>query len=286
MSKVENPREREMLAEFDRRKKARSLLIPTDDIQVKIMLRRCNMPICKILKVKFKSNLILGLFGENVMDRRERLRTLLSKLSEDEVSAILHVWDEKDKPEKQEDTRDWYHKGPAELRVARVIIADYSLHKARNRLAEARVKAARSQQEKALARQETHKWIQNIALYGSQVTGIRATSFTEFSPDSNHIVSSNWSGQVSIYNIPLCQEELHLQGHSAEVGCARFRPGAYVNLDPKIANLASCDHNGHVLLWSLNSTQPLAHLEKHEGRVARVAFHPSSAYLGTSWCVN
>lgn len=219
------------------------------------------------------------------MDRRERLRTLLSKLSEDEAHTIMHIWDEKDKIEAQEDNRDWYHKGPAELRVARVLIADYSLQRAKNRLAEARAKAARSEQEKALAKQEVHKWIQNISLYGSQVTGLRLTSFTDFSPDSQHIVTSNWSGQVSVWSIPSCREELHLQGHGAEAGCAKFRPGAYVSLDSAVANLASCDHEGNVFLWSLNSTNPLSKLERHDARVARLAFHPSSLYLGTTWLV-
>lgn len=87
----------------------------------------------------------------------------------------------------QEDTSDWYHRGPPELRVARVKIADFSLERAKLRLAEARRKAARTQQEKALAKQETHKWIQSIQLYGSQNSGLRLTSFTDFSPDSKHI---------------------------------------------------------------------------------------------------
>lgn len=96
-------------------------------------------------------------------------------------------------------------------------------------------------------------------------------------------MSSNWSGQVSVWSIPDCREELHLQGHAVEAGCARFRPGAYTSLSPSITNLASCDHEGNVILWSLESTQPLAYLEKHDARVSRVAFHPNSDFLGTTW---
>lgn len=46
IQKIENPHEKEVLAEFDRRRKARNLTLPTDDVQVKLMLRRCNEPIC------------------------------------------------------------------------------------------------------------------------------------------------------------------------------------------------------------------------------------------------
>lgn len=46
LTKVENPHEKEVLAEFDRRRKARNLTLPTDDVQVKLMLRRCDQPIC------------------------------------------------------------------------------------------------------------------------------------------------------------------------------------------------------------------------------------------------
>lgn len=46
---IDNPQEKEVLAEFDRRRKARNLTLPTDDVQVKLMLRRCNEPICTLL---------------------------------------------------------------------------------------------------------------------------------------------------------------------------------------------------------------------------------------------
>lgn len=46
IKKIDNPHEKDVLAEFDRRRKARNLTLPTDDVQVKLMLRRCSEPIC------------------------------------------------------------------------------------------------------------------------------------------------------------------------------------------------------------------------------------------------
>ncbi|EPB70226.1 RNA polymerase Rpb3/Rpb11 dimerization domain protein [Ancylostoma ceylanicum] len=74
---IESQHEAELLAEFERRRRARTLTLPTDDVQVKLKLRKLNQPIC--------------LFGEDILDRRERLRALLSTMTEDEVAAILHT---------------------------------------------------------------------------------------------------------------------------------------------------------------------------------------------------
>lgn len=38
--------EREVMAEFERRRRARTLTLPTDDGHVKLLLRKLNEPIC------------------------------------------------------------------------------------------------------------------------------------------------------------------------------------------------------------------------------------------------
>lgn len=115
------------------------------------------------------------------------------------------------------------------------------------------------------------------------MSGTRFSSFSEFSPDSKHIITANWSGQVIIWSVPDCREELKLVGHSSNVGCARFHPGAYTELDPLLLNAASCDHDGKVFLWNLVNEQPLAELERHNARVSRIAFHQTGRYLATCW---
>lgn len=54
-----------LLEEFERRKKARSINVSTDDAEVKRNLRQLSEPIC--------------LFGEGPADRRSRLRDILSR---------------------------------------------------------------------------------------------------------------------------------------------------------------------------------------------------------------
>ncbi|CAD5235364.1 unnamed protein product [Bursaphelenchus xylophilus] len=267
LSKMDNPEETELLAEFDRRRKARNLMVPTDDERVKYLLRKISEPIC--------------LFGEDVLDRRERLRNFLSRLTDEQVFAVLQD-DETEKQETTEDGETWYHHGPPELREARVRIADFSLERAKHRLAKARVRATRTPQEKALARQEVHKTVQSISLFGSQVTGTNRTSYVDFAADSNHAITSNWGGQVQIWSIPNCLNEQTFQGHPDKASCARFRPGAYQNIQPSEVNAASSDFSGNVMLWNLNEGKAMAQLENHGNRVTRVAFHPSGEFLGTT----
>lgn len=76
---------------------------------------------------------------------------------------------------------------------------------------------------------------------------------------------------------------MQLEGHSCQVGCARFHPKAYVDRDELVVNAASCDHDGRVLLWSLAMSKPIFELERHPARVSRLAFHPSGDYLATCW---
>ncbi|TKR63309.1 hypothetical protein L596_027154 [Steinernema carpocapsae] len=271
---LENPGERTVLREFDRRKRARNLTLPTDDYQVKMLLRKCNEPIC--------------LFGEDILDRRERLRTLLSTLDEGDVSKILRS-DAGPQRSQQQTTEDdattWYHKATCgdALRECRVRIADYSLPRAKERLAEARRKSENQSHEKALLQQEMHRGIQAIEIYGSQVVDpIRQAAFCEFSPDSKHIITAGWSGMVSIWGVGDCKEELRFQAHEQSSGCARFHPGAYVEQQPYELNAASCDHAGNVSLWNLENTEPMATFENAKCRITRVSFHPSGRYISSA----
>ncbi|CAD6184479.1 unnamed protein product [Caenorhabditis auriculariae] len=264
---VDSRHDTEMLAEFERRRRARTLTLPTDDIQVKLKLRALNQPIC--------------LFGEDILDRRERLRALLSTMTEDEIAAVLHS-DEVQAEKTDEETVTWYHRGPTALRAARVKIADYSLRKAKLRLERAREEGQRPSHEKALARQEAHKWVQQLNLHASQVADTRPVSFCEFSADSNHIVTSGWSGNVSVWKREDCRKIRGFTGHGAQAGCARFHPGAFTTNAESTLNVVSCSHDGTVFLWSLDQETPIGELEKHPSRVTKVAFHPSGNHLATA----
>lgn len=106
---------KEILDEFDRRRRARTLAVPTDDGQVRARLREFGEPIT--------------LFGEGPGDRRERLREIMSRnLGEDEELESSEEG-ESEGEESDEEREEFYTEGSEELYEARKWIAEYSLRR-------------------------------------------------------------------------------------------------------------------------------------------------------------
>ena len=136
-----------MLEEFERRKKVKAITVSTSDIDVKTDLRQLGEPIC--------------LFGEGPAERRVRLRELLGTLGEDvikrrKIMDSMTMEDEEDQSIKNEQT--WYHEGPDSLRVAREWIAQFSIPRAKERLARLRQEAEMPEKTK-MAQQQVNSRI-------------------------------------------------------------------------------------------------------------------------------
>lgn len=259
-------RHQELLAEFERRKKARAITVPTDDASVKARLREIGEPIT--------------FFGEGPPERRDRLRKLLSELGEDIVISKKEEGEKSiQEPEVEEEV--WYHEGSPELKIARFWIAKYSLPRACERLKQMRIKQARPDPEKAAKMQELHRKLRGLNNFCSQIGDDRPLSYCQFSPDSNMLATASWSGLCKLWSIPDCEPIAVLRGHNERVGSIVFHPQAMLSLDETGPCMASCDADGVVLLWSLNMDTPLANIEGHEKRVSRVAYHPSGRFLAS-----
>lgn len=103
------------LAELERRKRAKSIPVPTDDGRVKLKLRELGHPIC--------------LFGEDAHDRRERLRELLSRLSPDEVQRVLASGEDGRAEQESEIEEEFFTEGSQELKAARLDMLRFSLER-------------------------------------------------------------------------------------------------------------------------------------------------------------
>ncbi|KAI4458068.1 wd40 repeat protein [Holotrichia oblita] len=255
-----------LLEEFERRKKARSINVSTDDAEVKRNLRQLGEPIC--------------LFGEGPAERRNRLRDILSCIGEDAIIR-KEVEEEKKQLEKDQEST-WYHEGPESLKVARTWIAEYSLPRAKARLEEARNAVSLPSATKTAKMQEIQKRLQMLSIYSSQIGDTRPISYCQFSPNSQLIATASWSGLCKVWTVPDCQLKQTLKGHTCHVGAIVFHPKATISQEETICNMASCAADGSVKLWDFKSQEPIADIEGHmPHRVSRLAFHPSGRFLGT-----
>ncbi|RKP35530.1 WD40-repeat-containing domain protein [Dimargaris cristalligena] len=265
-----------LVKEFERRERARQVVVPTDDSKVKQKLRELEHPIC--------------LFGEGPMERRERLRFVLSELpdvqliedqmSEDEGSVshdLLYI-----PTEESEQEEEFYTEGTKQLLEARRTIAYYSLPRAR-----ARINRQKEMHEVALLTIKNHRaqlnqHLQKTMIYASQTADTRPVSICGFSPNSEMLVTGSWSGLCSLWQVPGCQKTLTLKGHGDRVTGVAFHPEATLSLDPSVANLATGSADKKIHLWALDKELPIATLAGHTMRICRVRYHPSGRYLGST----
>ncbi|XP_062515277.1 U4/U6 small nuclear ribonucleoprotein Prp4-like [Corticium candelabrum] len=258
-------RQQELLAEFERRKKARAIAVPTDDAEIKSRLRQLGYTI--------------GLFGEGPADRRERLRQLISEQANEELK-----WpkEEDRRLDEKESEEVWYHESSQALRQVRFWIAEYSLPKARDRLKAARIARARPNPEKASATQDLHQSLRTFNNHCSQVGDDRPIAVCRFSPDSKLLATGSWSGLCKLWSVPDCEQIRVLRGHDGHVGGIAFHPQATLTLDSSAACLASGATDGTIHLWSLESETPVSILDCETDRVARLAYHPSGRFIGAA----
>ncbi|XP_018084543.1 pre-mRNA processing factor 4 L homeolog isoform X2 [Xenopus laevis] len=260
-------RQAEVLAEFERRKRARQINVSTDDSEVKACLRALGEPIT--------------LFGEGPAERRERLRNVLSVVGTDALKKTKKD-EEKSKKSTDEYQQTWYHEGPNSLKMARLWLAHYSLPRALKRLQAARENRSIPESTRTSQKQEVNKSLQSLNNFCSQIGDDRPLSFCHFSPNSKMLATACWSGLCKLWSVPDCNPIRTLRGHNTNVGAIVFHPKATLSLEEKDVNLASCAADGSVKLWNLESDEPVADIEGHSVRVARVSWHPSGRFLGTT----
>ncbi|KZT57629.1 WD40 repeat-like protein [Calocera cornea HHB12733] len=253
-----------ILDELERKKRARSLAVPTDDGRVRARLRELGEPIT--------------LFGERAADRRDRLRYILSQMG---VERGIPVEDESDS-EGEDQEEEFYTPGPLDLLDARRKLAEFSLPRAAERVSYQRAESTLPLSRIVEARKKVFAEVKTFNILGTQVADDRPVSQTRFSPDSKMLATGSWSGSVKVWGIPNCDPRMTFRAHSDKVGGVAWHPRATIGQDAAAVNLVSGGAEGDLHLWSLANDQALATLKGHQDRVCRVAFHPCGAYVGSA----
>ncbi|KAF9266960.1 WD40 repeat-like protein [Marasmius fiardii PR-910] len=256
-----------ILEELERKKKARTMAVPTDDNRVKARLREIGEPIT--------------LFGERAADRRDRLIYVLSQINAARGDYSANV-EEESSDESEEEEEEFYSPGTLELLEARRKIAEYSLPRAQKRIARQRIGSKMELGRIVDIRKKVFAEVKKFANLGSQIGDDRPISQVRFSPNNQVLATGSWAGTVKLWNVPRCTPVATLRGHSDRVGGVAWHPQATLSQGRDLVNLASGAGEGNVHLWSLNSETPISVLKGHQDRVCRVAFHPSGDYVASA----
>ncbi|KAI0022444.1 WD40 repeat-like protein [Xylariomycetidae sp. FL0641] len=261
-----------IMSQFERKRMAASIAVPTDDGRVRARLRELGEPIT--------------LFGEGPADRRDRLRELLALKAEQATGEAADV-DMEDAPDEDQadQEEEFYTNGGEELLRARQDIARYSLPRAKRRVEVQKQESAIKLQTHVKFRKQIKERLRGFELQGSQTAGDRYVSMTRISPNGQLVAAGNWGGSIKLLEIPSLEDKFTLRGHTNKVSGISWYPGSTLpeaNVSPDSVNLASGGAEGKVNLWSLNQDTPLSTLEGHGARVCRVEFHPSGRYLASA----
>ncbi|KAF2013259.1 U4/U6 small nuclear ribonucleo protein-like protein Prp4 [Aaosphaeria arxii CBS 175.79] len=265
-----NEKASEILSQFDRKRRAAQLIVPTADRDVKAKLRAHGEPIT--------------LFGEGPSDRRDRLRAFLADQAEaagDDQDVAMQDAD----TGTDEQEEEFYTQGSELLLNARRHMATYSLPRAKERVAFQRQEATIPLKTHIEFRNQIKAHIQDIDLYGSQ-TSDRPVGIVRFSPNGQYVACGNWGGKLQLLEVPNLQvKKSYRGGHKDRTSGIDWVPGATLpdsGISSSDINFASGGGGGKINLWSLDSDTPLGTLSGHSERVCKIAFHPSGRYLASA----
>jgi U4/U6 small nuclear ribonucleoprotein PRP4 len=261
----------ELMSQFDRKRRAAQLAVPTADRDVRARLRSMGEPIT--------------LFGEDPADRRDRLRTLLAGQAEAVGEDGDIQMQEAGAAPAEDQEEEFYTQGTQLLLEARRTMARYSLPRAKERIALQRQESTIPLKTHIAFRNQIKERLQGFELYGSQ-TSDRPVGIVRFSPSGEYVACGNFAGQIRLLDVPnLQQKKAYRGGHTDRTTGIDWAPGATLpgsNISSSSMNFASGGGGGKIQLWSLDDDKPLNTLEGHSDRVCRIAFHPSGRFLASA----
>lgn len=266
-------KQQELMKEIELRRKMKATVVPTNDGEVRRMLRQLQEPIT--------------MFGEREMERRDRLRKLLARMDEDQAVAALGPPTDFEMAEAEAAvavpaSEIFYTEGGAELASARAEIAQFSLRRAALRLAAVRRARSDGDPDEAAAATAAERQLRIITNEASELGDDRPIAGCAFSPDGTQLATGSWSGTLKVWGMPTCAKQLTIKAHSERVTGVAWHPEASATGRMEAAvTLATGATDATARLWSAYG-KLLRTLQGHTDRLGRVAFHPMGRHLGTA----
>mmetsp|Transcript_6613 Transcript_6613/g.20650 ORF Transcript_6613/g.20650 Transcript_6613/m.20650 type:complete len:472 (-) Transcript_6613:44-1459(-) len=278
-SKQEQLRHAALLERMDAEKRARRIVVPTGDEEVRVMLRKLGNPV--------------RLFGETAADARERLRTILARVEiegeeRDLVASLLAEaaaessaapsTTSRKRPRVDDGSSDKkeevYTEASAALRHFREQVATASFRRASARLASQRRQRddvdASDEREADAAR--CYAALSKLSLSQSQYADERPVC--KVRARAGRVATGSWSGAVKLWNARTCDL----------VGTLACGDDRVTGLDwggSELLCVGLADATAQ--LWkTTDSPELLMTCRGHQQRLGNVAFHPGGAAFATT----
>ncbi|KAK9801407.1 hypothetical protein WJX73_007477 [Symbiochloris irregularis] len=258
----------EKIRQVELRRKLKATVVPTNDGDVRALLRRAEQPVT--------------LFGEREMERRDRLRHLLAT-ADDETAVKLTAEDGQQQEAAAEALADkmFYTEGTDALKQARIEVARHSLVSAKTRLRRAKRRRLDPDEDEAGERKEALTLARTIANQSSEIGDERPIMACAFRPDGQQLATAAWSGLFKLWQMPLCQRSLTVRAHQDRITGLSWHPRAGTGQDEASANIVTGGVDTTARLWSLEGKE-LTVLTGHNDRLARTAWHPGGGLIATA----
>ncbi|KAI3428827.1 hypothetical protein D9Q98_007644 [Chlorella vulgaris] len=266
-------KQQELMKEIELRRKMKATVVPTNDSDVRRMLRQLKEPIT--------------LFGEREMERRDRLRKMLADMGEERAVAALGPPTEYEMEEAEQavavpTTEIFYTEGSQQLKAARHDIAHFSLRRAALRLAAARRQRSDPDEDEVAAGEAAARQLRTMANQASEVGDERPIAGCAFSPDGSQLATGAWSGTLKVWAMPRLHKQLTIKAHAERISGLAWHPQAPSTAErPQTVALATGATDATAKLWS-GEGKLLHTFAGHADRLGRIAFHPMGRHLGTA----
>ena len=265
-------RQEELIRELELKRRSKTIVVPTNDGEVRKQLRSLGEPIT--------------LFGERELERRERLRFILTGLDAEGKGLVTEVEEEEEEEEVVEEL--FYTEGTPALLEHRRRLAQTSLLRASERIRRANSAEGKEARAKASEAEETaaSEVVEDCSEFGDD----RPISDCSASPCGRTLCTASWSGQYKVWVADGCKRVLTVRAHSDRITGIDYHPraapvredaaqGGEGDSDTLQVATACCD--GVAKLWSA-SGKLLHTLEGHTSRLARISFDPLGAAVATA----
>ncbi|CCH42642.1 putative WD repeat-containing protein [Wickerhamomyces ciferrii] len=252
----------EFLQQLENKRTANLRLIPTDDDEVKAMLRSLGEPIIY--------------FGEDKADRRERLTELVVSRNIDLTNQDVEMGeDDEDGDDDLAEDEEFYTPGSEELMNARKFITEYSSIQAKERIHKQQQDSTISMAKQLTIRRALNEQIKKFELGGSQLVSTRPVSQVAINKrNHDQILSGSWSGNVKLLNknLEVLKEFEYDEGKISGLDWSPTTDNLFLSSGDQLS------------LWDIESLEstPISAFKGHEGRIVRSKFHPSGKFIASA----